>query len=66
MYDFDRKILEAIFEGDGDMGSQAKLEEVNGKQKRIGGDVNMRKGDPLKARHPAFDLSVVTETMLNC
>lgn len=50
VYDFDRKYLEAIFEGDGDMGSQARLEEVNGKQKRIGGDIDMRKGDPLKAR----------------
>ena len=32
------------------MGSQARLDDDNGKQKRIGGDVDMRKGDPLQAR----------------
>ena len=51
MYDFDRKYLEVIFEGDGDMGSQARLDDDNGKQKRIGGDVDMRSGDKLKVKN---------------
>ena len=47
VYDFERRYLEVIFQGESDMGSQARLEDVPGKQKRIGGDVDMREGDLL-------------------
>lgn len=51
VYDFERRYLEAIFEGDGDMGSQSHLDETQSNKKRIGGDVDMREGDQMTVRH---------------
>lgn len=42
VYDWERGVLEAIFEGDSDIGSQAELDASHESQKRFGGPVDMQ------------------------
>ena len=55
VYDFNDHRLEAIFEGEADIGSQATLDDTQDHQRRIGGDVDMRPGDKLTVGFSTLD-----------
>ena len=43
-------MLEAVFEGDGDFATAAQLPGADDGQRRVGGDVDLRPGEPLQMR----------------
>ena len=55
MYDWERGVLEAIFEGDSDLSTQTDLEDTDG-QRRIGGAVDLRDGEDLQVRSSNFTI----------
>lgn len=47
VYDWDRNVLEAIFEGESDLSTQNEL-DTEDNQRRIGGSVDLRQGENLQ------------------
>ena len=65
VYDWERRVLEAIFEGEGDMATLADLDDARDTQKRVGGDIDLPDDSTLQARHQpptlTFSLPTVAE-----
>ena len=58
VYDWERRVLEAIFEGEGDMATLADLDDARDTQKRVGGDVDMPDDSTLQVRRQPAALTL--------
>ena len=62
VYDWERRMLEAIFEGEGDMATLADLDDARDTQKRVGGDVDMPDDSTLQVRRQPATLTLPLRT----